>query len=111
MPSADSSKATIATERKILRALCGSRITPEDWHRFADRLTGYRWESPEHKVVYDALRAIKSNDADTRRNELPAQATRMGFPDVEWAEYFVVEQTASAEVDQLIGSLRTLKSP
>jgi hypothetical protein len=111
MPSADLSKATIATERKILRALCGSGIASEDWHLFADRLTAYSWESPEHKVVYDALCAIESSAADIRREELPAQATRMGFPDVDWAEYFVVEQTASAELDQLIGSLRTLKSP
>lgn len=108
MPSADSSKPTTASERKILRALCGSRITPEDWHRFADRLTGYNWESPEHKVVYDALCAIKSNAADTRRNELPAQATRMGFPDVDWVEYFVVDQINLAELDQLIGKLQSL---
>jgi hypothetical protein len=110
MPSAGSSKTTVAIERTILRALCGSRLTSEDWYRFADRLTAYTWESPEHKVVYDALRAIKSNAAEARRDELPAQATRMGFPDVEWGEYFVVEQTDSAELDQLIGKFKDLNA-
>lgn len=108
MPFAHSFNTTIAIERKVLRALCGIRIDFADWNRLADRLISYPWRSPEHKVVYDALRAIKRNAADTRRDELPAQATRMGFPDVDWTEYFVVELSDSADIDRLIGGLMAL---
>jgi len=108
MPSADSSRSIIELERQILSALCGGNIDAADWSRLASRLALQAWSDPEHKVVYDALRAVRSNDANTRREQLPAQATRMGFPDVDWANYFAARESDPAKIDQLIDRLGAL---
>ena len=79
MPSDDSSITATQIERDILRELCAGQIESRQWHRIVNRLSAYEWKDPEHKVVFDALQAIRSDDGLTRRQELPAQATRMGF--------------------------------
>ncbi len=108
MPSANSSESTIEIERQILRALCGGHLHSTDWNRLAGRLASHAWSDPEHKVVYDALRAVRSNDANTRREQLPAQATRMGFPDVDWGTYFAADHVDPAKLDRLINRLEGL---
>jgi len=110
MPSAQSSEPRAELERQILRSLCGDGVVSEEWDRFARRLESHRWANPEHKVVYDALRALRTKDASTRREQLPAQATRMGFPDLDWREYFVADRSNSAKVDQLVDRLEALSS-
>jgi hypothetical protein len=99
---------TITTlERKILRALCAGVTDQSDWDRLANQLSAYCWQDPDHKVVHDALRAIRSRDPKTRRDEVPAQATRMGFPDLDWSLYFEANELSAAEVEGLIRKLKT----
>jgi hypothetical protein len=105
MPSADSPIAASEVERKVLRGLCASGIDFAHWNRFVGRLAAYDWRDPEHKVVYEALRRVRTHDAATRRAELPAHATRMGFPDVDWEKYLGEEPSHSAGIDQLIDHL------
>ena len=105
MPSADSPESRIELERSVLRALCGGDLDSADWNRIAGRLASHAWSDPEHKVVYDALRAVRSNDAQTRREQLPAQATRMGFPEVDWTNYFATHESDPAKIDRLIDGL------
>jgi hypothetical protein len=95
-------------ERRILIALCHGAEPPAQWERLAGQLDEYRWLDSDHKVVYDALRAVKSRDPKTRRDELPAQVTRMGFPDVDWKRYFEPDQEAASDLEGLI---RRLKAP
>jgi hypothetical protein len=96
-----------ALERKILKALCTGVTDPGDWAEFASQLSAYSWQDPDHKVVYDALRAIRSRDPKTRRDQLPAQATRMGFPDLDWNLYFEGEELSTTEIEELIRKLKT----
>jgi hypothetical protein len=77
-----------------------------EWNRLASELSGHQWQDPDHKVVYEALRAIKSRDPKTRRIEIPAQVTRMGFPDVDWNLYFDATQLSTSEIEGLIRRLR-----
>jgi hypothetical protein len=105
MSSDDSSIIATQIERDILRELCAGPIESRDWHRIIHRLGTYEWKDPEHKVVFDALQAIKSDDAVTRRRELPAQVTRMGFPEVDWAKYLDADAQPGVPVDQLIDRL------
>jgi|ERR1700685_2637394 hypothetical protein len=105
MLASDSSESTIAVERKILRALCATGSDPADWNRFIARLAEHPWKAPEHRIVFEALRAIRSHDAATRREQLPAQATRMGFPDVDWGNYFGLDHAGRAEIEELLGDL------
>jgi hypothetical protein len=97
----------VILERQILRALCAGVNDTADWDRLASELRVHHWQDPDHKVVYEALRAIKSHDAKTRREELPAQVTRMGFPDVDWNLYFGGEELSVPEIEELITQLET----
>jgi hypothetical protein len=108
MPERDPSDAIPALERRILQALCVGADPPDDWEMLAGRLAEYRWLDSDHKVVFEALRAIKSRDPKTRRDELPAQATRMGFPDVDWKTYFAPDEGPGSDLEDLI---RRLKEP
>ena len=102
-----SSASVVAIERKILRALCAAVSDPTEWDQLASQLSVYRWQEPDHKVVYDALRAIRSRDPKTRRDQLPAQATRMGFPDLDWSLYFESAGLSTNEIEGLIRQLKT----
>jgi hypothetical protein len=77
-----------------------------EWNRLASELSVHHWQDPDHQVVYQALRAIKSRDPKTRRNEIPAQVTRMGFPDVDWNLYFDATELSTSEIEGLIRRLR-----
>jgi len=108
MPDRDPSNSILALERHIVQAFCVGEYPPDDWDILASQLAEYRWLDPDHKVVFEALRAIKSRDPKTRRDELPAQVTRMGFPDVDWKAYFEPHQELAPDLGDLI---RRLKAP
>jgi hypothetical protein len=113
MPDNHAFDTVMALERRVLRALCAGVGAPDNWNQPASELSGYRWQDPDHKVVFEALRAIKSSDPKSRRDELPAQVTRMGFPDLDWNVYFDGEELPAAEIEGIIGRLKaaTLDRP
>lgn len=96
MSAADNTLATFELERKILRVLCGARDdasprsgrNPESRARAVSGLLSYRWHDAEHRIVFEALASLPDSDAAELRRRLPAQAARMGFPDVCWETYF-----------------------
>jgi hypothetical protein len=106
----DSSIIATQIERDILRELCAGQIESKDWRRIMNRLSAYEWRDPEHKVVFDALLAIKSDDALTRHRELPAQVTRMGFPDVDWGKYLDADAQPGVPIEQLIDGLASAEN-
>jgi len=87
-PPSNSTDSITDIERRILRVLCGGPIARATRERAIVELKGYRWREPEHKVVFEALGRIRSHDLKTLQAQLPAQTTRMGFPDVDWTAYF-----------------------
>jgi hypothetical protein len=105
MASADSPLFASQIERDILRALCATGIDSARWSRAMGRLAAHEWRDPEHKVIHEALGGIRSNDPKTRREELPAQATRMGFPDVDWGKYFDGDSLSNVPIERLIDRL------
>ncbi len=93
-------------ERGILRALCRSAeagAAPEGSLR---ELGKYRWHEPEHRVVYEALEEASEHGSRPLREYLPAQAARMGFPDLDWADYFGPPEPAAAELPELPRELK-----
>jgi DNA-binding response OmpR family regulator len=93
-------------EREILRVLCSRPPTRPKRERILRELANHSWKDPEHRVVYDAICRLRNNDARTWQAELPAAATRMGFPDVDWAPYFQMPETARWNVRQLLRELK-----
>jgi hypothetical protein len=97
---------TLGLEREILRALCASPHLTADRGGLLSALTSYEWRDPEHRVVYEALLRSLTGGSGALGSELPATATRMGFPDVDWAEYFKPsEASQAAEVERCIRAL------
>jgi hypothetical protein len=114
-PSLHNSSAIriVTLERKILIALCTSALIRTEWEKLARALSNHAWQEPEHQVVYEALRKIRSRDPRTWREQLPAQATRMGFPDVDWMIYLAPKgrgagTTTPAQVSKMLHALKAL---
>jgi hypothetical protein len=103
-------------ESKILRALCTTSPAPDspstrpNLHHASIRaailatLHAHRWQNPEHRVVFEALILLPGRHSAELREQLPAQATRMGFPDVNWEEYFT-ERAENAPIEVLAAEL------
>jgi hypothetical protein len=68
------------------------------------QLRTHHWQDPEHRVVFEALTALPGRPASDLREQLPAQATRMGFPDVNWQNYFAAASEDSA-LEALVAEL------
>jgi hypothetical protein len=77
----------VSVERDLLRELCLLKA-PEMSRVAAAQLQEYSWQNPEHQIIFDALCRIARNDGVFMREQLAAETTRMGFPDIDWNEYF-----------------------
>jgi hypothetical protein len=109
MPGNDSPTRIASLERDVLRTLCAWVGAAAKWEAVNRSLSSYAWQEPEHKVVYEALRRIRSRSTKAWRDQLPAQATRMGFPDVDWQSYLDANETplSQKQLEELIRDLKT----
>src|SRR5579872_367039 len=78
----------IAIEHDLLCVLCQSGGLAELSLQTRSELQSYSWQGSDHQTIFDALLHIVRVDRGLLREQLAAQATRMGFPDVNWNEYF-----------------------
>jgi len=93
-------------ERLVLTALCASVGLGGRRELILSALSRHQWRAPEHRVVYEALTRMPSADPGAICAELPAMATRMGFPDVDWDAYFLPgADPAATEIEELIKRL------
>lgn len=68
----------------------------------------YRWVGRDHPTIFEALVRLASVPATALRERLPAEATHMGFPDIQWEAYFegaAGGQEAGDAVSELIVKL------
>jgi hypothetical protein len=125
MPTETNPRSQLDLESRILRALCNDPCN--DPPPFASpptadaaarasilaKLRTHRWQNPEHRVVFEALTLLPGRQAKELREQLPAQATRMGFPDVNWDQYFAANAdhiALEAFVAELLAASRPQKS-
>jgi len=100
-------------ERRILVVLCSRALDRPKWDQLADALATHVWREPEHHIVYAALRQIRIHDPKTWREQLPAQATRMGFPEVDWQTYIpptgkFLRTRTGPQISKMLHTLKTL---
>lgn len=93
-------------ERRLLRVMCSPRTSREQIIGAIKRLANYAWVVPEHAVVFQAIRHAVSLAHGSWRELLPMQATRMGFPDVTWSEYFATDADEPFSLNDLVRKLR-----
>ncbi|HTV59122.1 MAG TPA: hypothetical protein VMJ93_09635 [Verrucomicrobiae bacterium] len=95
-------------EADVLRALCTGECGAADRKAALARLADYDWQESEHRVVYNALARCSAKTGAAVRAELPAVATRMGFPDVEWNRYWGEETQQERGVESLNREIENL---
>ncbi len=97
----------------MLRHICQARLTRAAWAKIARALREYTWRDVEHGLVYAAIERLGSRDPQTLREQLPAQATRMGFPDIDWQMYFpgAEKPLARPSADQLVRQINRMIRP
>jgi hypothetical protein len=102
-PNASHPQKLVDIERAALRSICAFTGGAEQRQHLLQSLAGYSWHDPDHAVVYRALHSLPSRaDAASWRELLPAAATRMGFPDLNWEYYFGDEDTVTDDVKRAI---------
>jgi hypothetical protein len=77
-------------EREVLQELCNLPDAAPDRARSHAlcSLAVHEWKIADHRVVFNALRRSAGRDPALLREQLPAEATRLGFPDLDWRMYF-----------------------
>jgi hypothetical protein len=69
-------------------------------------LNKYVWQDPDNRVVFESLSGLSSRLTPAQlREQLPAQATRLGFPDVAWGNYLASKNGDAGDVRRLIEQL------
>lgn len=92
----------LGLERLVLRVLCLGTSQGSVKEAAVPLLRGYHWRVPLHEVIFNAVVAIPSDDPVVLRQLLPAKLTRMGFPDVEWEEFFAPHSLSLEEALLLV---------
>lgn len=109
----DSTRSAI--EVQLLKSLCRAglqSISPDE----RNALSCHSWAAPDHRIVFEALVRLANIPPAALPHQLPAEATRMGFPDVAWDNYFQPlanrnECESSPTTTELIAALKTLTAP
>jgi hypothetical protein len=89
-------RKVIESERELLRCLWqtgGIADAPSDT---LHTLRQYSWVDADHRIVFQALLRLGDASAKSLREQLPAEATRMGFPDIDWNVYWATSINESA---------------
>lgn len=84
----------MVAERAFLRRLCEvgiAGVAPDSLRLLRQR----SWAKPDHKIIFEALVRLSFAPPGSLRGRLPAEATRMGFPEIAWDEFFASTETSS----------------
>lgn len=103
---ASAQTALLSTELALLQNLCRNGLSSVSLGDIR-ALANHSWAAPDHQIVFDALFRLANIPPAALRHQLPAEATRMGFPDVAWETYFKPASTCepSRTINELIAAL------
>jgi hypothetical protein len=96
----------VSLERKILCWLCAQSNAEPTASRVKQKLAAYSWRDAENRVVFESLTGLASGlTPEELREQLPAQATRMGFPDVAWENYRGQNEIEARDIHEIVDQL------
>lgn len=98
-------------ERNLLRALCSPHTTVAARQNLISNMAHYSWLDHEHRVVFNALARLRGRELHDVRSALPAVSTRMGFPDVNWHEFFEADPPDDLDPFVIARALLAASSP
>lgn len=93
-------------EKLALRVLCHGTPEGSVKQQLIPILREYHWQSQLHQVIFNAISECPSEKPEVFRQLLPAKLTRMGFPDVEWDEFFAPHTLSMEAVVALVERMR-----
>jgi len=70
-------------EREVLRLIVSTDLPSREWTEIVRTLGAYVWREPDHRVLFEAIVRVRKWNVQNWREELRAQTTRMGFPDLD----------------------------
>ncbi len=105
MPKRSAAQRVFELERETLCALCIRGTAHARETTILRELSNHVWQDAEHRVVFEAIQRLRSSDPKLLQEQLPAQATRMGFPDVSWDNYFAPQPGAKLDLGLLVREL------
>jgi hypothetical protein len=94
-------------ERQLLAALCSASTADQIRIRIVETLVAHQFASPEHEIIFEALKTIPSGSAIHIRKTLAARVTRLGFPDIDVKTILQMEPPSAEEVRLLLRQLET----
>jgi hypothetical protein len=95
-------KKVASLERAVLIALC-ARPELADWPSIHARLAPRAWQDPDHAAIFEAIVRVEGRCLINWREYVPAQLTRMGFPDIDWTGFFA--EKPSETLSELLAAL------
>ncbi len=98
-------ESVVRAERALLGALCEPWLAAEDRTNILLGLETHRFAEPDNEVIYRALLVMPAELQGDMFTALTRMATRMGFPDIEIADYFSRNPLTSAEIRELLSQL------
>src|SRR5580704_2267443 len=105
MPKRSAAQRVFELERETLCALCIRGSVHARETTVMRELSNHVWQDAEHRIVFEAIQRLSSSDPRLLREQLPAQTTRMGFPDVNWENYFMPAGEVEGDFDALVREL------
>jgi len=104
MASHSEYRLTILEERRILQALCQGDL--KVLKTAARLLSGHRWREPIHQIIFSCLTSCSAGGPLALREQLIECATRKGFPDIDWGDFFSSHPISTQEAEELMRQLR-----
>jgi hypothetical protein len=101
-----------ALERQFLQRFCSEDLLEPAAAAIKKKLGSYTWCDSDNRIVFEAvcrLGSLTPLTASQLRQQLPAQATRMGFPDVNWENYLGHDSPDRKDIRDLLEELLAAK--
>ena len=99
------SRGTEEIESRVLGALCAGPLSLDDRSEALRSLANYNWILPDHRVIYEALRRSRQRNLAALRENIRAEITRLGFPDIDVEPFFAPCTLTKAEIVELASAL------
>jgi hypothetical protein len=95
----------IVVERRLLAALCQGSLGAQARADLLQRLDAHKFATPDHEVMFQALRTLPPGNIGRVREALAAAVTRMGFPDMDLEPLFHTPAAAGNDLPALLDEL------
>jgi hypothetical protein len=92
-------------ERAFLSGLCAAPLSLEERNTVLRRLEDYNWRSPDHRLIYEALQRSRQPSSAELREQISAEITRLGFPDIDVAPLFAPSALSKTDIARLADTL------